>query len=501
MDLDIQLQPKQMLYLQLVKSGKPTWLGMGGSRGGAKSFTLQAIQIIRRLENPGTPGVIIRRTYPSLKENHIDQIFLHWPELRQYWRASDKEIRFPNNSSLFFRSAETSEDVAKMIGTQYMDAGIDQAEQFTERELNTFKSCVRWPGKSPAFCKLLLTFNPGGIGANFLNRIFYKHQYNENEQAEDYEFIQAFGWDNWEWAKGALLEEGLTSRDYYSWNSDKRFDYFIKKSQYGRDLNSLPQTLRIGWLLGSMEKFAGQYYDCFSYERHIRPCRPQPWDVRTIGIDWGFAHPSAVLWQAQTGGRTIFYKEFCQPGRSPRALAQEIIDRTPADERKHIRKIFLSHDAFAKRDERDTIAQQMADVFVGSGLPYPEAGSKDVEGRAMLLYTMFQRDEVVIDPCCSKLIETIPMICHSQEEGKEEQTIKFDGDDSVDAAWYSLTYRLPGASKPKEVQLMEKANEISDPVRRWWFLRNNTKKPKSSTVSPNVVMAWQKLKPRSPYVV
>src|SRR5690348_18113246 len=55
-----------------------------------------------------------------------------------------------------------------------------------------YTTLFRSPG---AKCKFILTYNPGDIGAPFLNRIFKLKEYHGEEKAEDYAFIQAFAWD------------------------------------------------------------------------------------------------------------------------------------------------------------------------------------------------------------------------------------------------------------------------------------------------------------------
>ena len=102
-----------------------------------------------------------------------------------------------------------------------------------------------------------LFFNPGGCGTEFLRRVFHLKQYHGKERASDYAFIQSYGWDNYEWMRGT---GEISEREYYSLSNDERFQLFIERSQYGRKLNELPQSIRAGHLLGSFESFAGQYF-------------------------------------------------------------------------------------------------------------------------------------------------------------------------------------------------------------------------------------------------
>ena len=169
--------------------------------------------LIRRIMYPGTGGCILRKTYDLVRENHIDKLLAERPELSQYYFKQDAELRIPLKdakgkdcvSTIAFRYAEDTKHVEAMIGKEYMDFVVDQAEMFTESELITMQSCVRWPSMGLTQCKFILTFNPGGPGMPFLKRIFHpdkpKRSYKIEEvnaaklaglKVEDnYEFIQA----------------------------------------------------------------------------------------------------------------------------------------------------------------------------------------------------------------------------------------------------------------------------------------------------------------------
>ncbi len=251
-----------------------------------------------------------------------------------------------------------------------------------------------------------------------------------------------------------------------------------------------------------MDQFAGQYYDIFSPERHIMRCKPEAWHTTTIGIDWGFAHLSAVYWTSQISERLLaYYREFCGSGRSPRALAQEVCDRTPPEQRPQVRHIYLSHDAFAQRTEQDTIADQMGQVFKQYGLPYPEPASKDPKGRAALLYDLMgpidpltehpRQTEVVFDPSCEELIKTIPMVCRDPKH--IEKPLKFEGDDAFDGATHALTARMKTAKVPPEVQLMRQAEQIADPTARWFFLqKQRAQGPPPAIIKARNVLPWER---------
>ncbi len=458
LSMDFLAQPKQKQFLDLFEKSKAGWIGYGGARGGGKSASARQVQIYRRCLHPGTRGLIFRRTYGQLYENHIEPLFRQFPKLREFYLDKHREVRIPVAtgvfSSIVFGYAEHSKDIYSYLGKEYMDICVDQAEQLSEDELLLLKTCNRWPGKGADECKLGLFPNPGGIGHAFLKRVFHDRQYKGNENPEDYAFLQAYGWDNVEWCRPALVEDGFTEDDYYRWAESKRFEYFITRSDYGQRLNRLPESLKIGHLLGRWDIFAGQYFDNFDPTKQVK--RPeemgiQGWHPRWIGIDWGFQHDAVAHWCAQDGKVTNIYRELVRNHIGPRALAQEIVDRCQYALEK-IDGIFLSPDAFAQRTSEDSIAEQMRQIFIHNGLPSPQRADDDRIGGWMLMREMLERGELVIGSNCDKLISTLLQM--SRDDSKVEDCAKFEGDDAADSARYALKSRLGSRKMPIEDRVL-----------------------------------------------
>jgi phage terminase large subunit len=418
---EITLQPKQAALLDLLDSSKASWIGYGGSRGGGKSAAARRVMLIRRIEHPGTWGVIFRRTFDDLKKNHIDKFFIDFPELLPYYNATDHEVVIPSSndaapSKILFMYAENVADIRrKFFGPEFMDIMVDQGEQLTEEEMRLMKICCRWPGVPDYQCKFVLFFNPGGIGLQYLKRVFADKKYMGKEREEDYAFIQAFSWDNVEWVREALTDDGLTDTDFYGWEDSQRRAYVVTRSQYGRDLDSLPPHLRIGHLEGSLGVFAGQYYgavydrDKAVQSRDSLLALIKPWWPKWISIDWGFQHHTAVLWhtrgdvtadelQAVTGlvSKTspvkliITYRQKAVQQMSESALGEEIASLTPPDERAMMKYIFISPDAKQKRGVGRTVMEQVGDALHRNGMPRPQSADDDRVGGWRLMYNQLQ---------------------------------------------------------------------------------------------------------------
>ncbi|KKN00368.1 hypothetical protein LCGC14_1138430 [marine sediment metagenome] len=269
--IEVPLQPKQRELLRLVEEAPESVIGYGGSRGGAKSHGTRAVMLIRRFAYPGTAGLLFRRTFNDLWENHLQPLFRQYPFMRAWYNTQHRELTIPTDppSLIKFGYAEHQGDIEEFQGKQYADIYVDEATKLTQGEIEFLRTCNRWAGDSPIVPKMILTMNPGGVGHAYIRRIFIDRQYHERERAEDFVFLQAYGWDNVEWASKALAEDGLTEADYYGWPDKQRFMYFIERSEYGSLLDAMPKQLRIGHLMGRWDKFSGMVFDEFDPAVHL----------------------------------------------------------------------------------------------------------------------------------------------------------------------------------------------------------------------------------------
>lgn len=476
MKLNIKFQPKQGMFDYLMENSKASWMGYGGSRGGAKSGAARRIMVRRRLTYPGTSGQILRRVWDDVEKNHVNKMWEEFPELHQYYKSGAHVIEMPNGSRIFFDSAENQIDVErKGYGPEYMDIMVDQAEQFTEEELVQLKTTCRWPGMDVYKCKFGLYFNPGGVSSAFLQRVFHTHDYHEAEMPDDYVFLQAYGWDNVEWCRAALLTDGLTEEEFYSWDNDKRFEYYITRAQYGIEQNALPAHKRAGQLLGSFAKFEGQYFSNFDPSVHAwdtDEVNLQPYWPRWISHDWGFGHHAVTLWHCQ-GGYTdsngklkrlvITYREQINQGLSERALAEEIC---AANDGEVIQNIFGGHDLWRK-DSRGSKESAMSNVFRGHGLPRMKQAKIDRVDGWQFLYTALDEGEWIITKDCKELIKAIPTAVFDKKKNNED-ILKTNtlADDLLDCARYGLFTQYSPAAVPEGVRFKQQVSHLVDPTSR-----------------------------------
>ncbi len=481
MDLDISFQPKQLDVARLFTSrgfDSPTVIGYGGALGGGKSGAMRRMMLMRRMHIPNTMGAIVRRVYAELKTNHIDKLFEEFPGLTEYWNSSARELTFPNGSKFMFMWAENETDVMrKFPGPEFYDLYVDQAEQFTEKELLEMGKRVRWPDTPPGECKYGLFFNPGGPGMEYLRRIFYLKEYRDKEQPKHHAFVQAYGWDNYQWFTHLMSEP-----DFYTLSDQERFELFITQTSYGIKLDGLPKHQRIGALMGSFEEFSGQYFAGAWDEKSSMLTERQaaeiikPWWNRWMAQDWAFAEHAAHYWFVNGilspqdwvrhfGGSTdypmevvIIYRELITQEVPEADLATRICDMTPPEERKTIQHFYLSQDAFGQRARQvggHTVGEQYTSIMRRNGMPAPETAYQDrINGHRFMFSCLRQAQlrgtnineerskqgpAVFIVNSCVELPRCIPLAL--RDEDTPDDVARVDGalwEDVVDGVRYGL---------------------------------------------------------------
>ena len=224
--------------------------------------------IMRRWQYPGTKGLILRRIFDELYKSHIVPLFEEFPEIRGWYSAQHKSLTFPNASILYFRSAEHDVDMAAFYGSEYADIAPDEAEEFSEHELNKLRGSLR-AVNSPIVPKMIYPFMPGvGKGLPYLKRMFIDRDV-PADQKHRWTFLQAFSWDNAKWAEKELARDGVSVEEYYSWPEDKRREYFLTRTAYGANLASITdEYLRDAWLYGKWNVFEGQVFPELSEAVH-----------------------------------------------------------------------------------------------------------------------------------------------------------------------------------------------------------------------------------------
>jgi terminase large subunit-like protein len=426
----------------------------GGAAGPGKTKALLWECIRQATEHPLVDTLLLRRTFPELESSLLTYFRRDVPrEMYTSYNESKHIVTWRNGSTTRFGHCAHEDDVYQYQGAEYLFIGLDELTHFTLKQWQFLTSRNRCPvpGTVP---NMAGATNPGNIGHAWVKALWIDRkppagmesaaQYNP----DDYSFIRATIADN---------------------------QVYANDLEYQRTLDALPTHLRRAFLQGEWDVFAGQYFDVLDCERHT--ARPEevaiePWWPRWISIDWGFEHPSAVLWHAAApNGVVITYREFVQNHLSPRMLAAAIAERS-ANER--IGAVYLSPDAFAQRTAEDTIADQLARGFELEHLPRPDPADDERVGGWMLMYELLRTDKWLITKNCENLIESLPTL--TRNEANIEDILKCEGDDVADSARYGIKSRLDPrrtALSGIEANIAARAERIAtdDPTSRAIWMR------------------------------
>lgn len=301
--LYIRPQPKQKkVYEMLLATGAeiPTRIGIGGSRGAAKSRTIRDAALIVASEvGPVLPGItiyIIRQIWGDVYQNHQQKLDLERPVLTQYY--TNKEYTFPDcmgGPRIVFGYGDTVKDIRRVSrGPEAYMMFIDQCEAFSEEELDELHTPNRWPSSAKGGPKTVYAYNPGGPGSHWLRRVFVDRKFSSRENPNHFAFIQGYGHENFDaWFQNEeiiLNGKPLDYDSFYALPSDlpvpsngkyddiwldslpepHAFRMFVRQTTYGAAMWSKPDNIRLGDLFGRFDQFAGQYFSgCWSEDRVV----------------------------------------------------------------------------------------------------------------------------------------------------------------------------------------------------------------------------------------
>lgn len=417
------LQPKQQLFME----AKQRYVAYGGARGGGKTHVLIRNADVLALKYPGIKILILRRTYPELESTIIqpmirlinsatidgrpagDQIASYHSTMHQYF--------FCNGSTIKFGHLQSKNSIEEYQGQEYDVIFMDEATHFTEYEFRTLGACLRGVNKFPK--QMYLTCNPGGVGHQWVKRLFVTREYEGAEKAKDYLFIPATVEDN-----PALME---SSPDYINM------------------LDALPDDIRAAHRYGDWDAMAGQFFGEFKRETHVfEPfVIPKEWPKYRV-FDYGL-DMFACYWIAiDFDSRMWVYREYCESGLIVSEAAIGARTLTPNDE--FIQYTVAPPDMWST--QKDT-GRTMAEIFTQNGLGLVKASNSRVQGwlwmKEMLKVRSDGKPGLMISADCQRLIRDLPALQHDEKNPSDCAKEPHDITHSPDAIRYFCTFRAMSA--------------------------------------------------------
>ena len=391
----------------------------GGARGGGKSWALRRKLIAMCLRYPGLRCLLVRRTLPELRANHLHPFLHEYGALVRY-HESEKALLLPNKSRIEFGFCANDRDVLRYQGQEYDIIAIDEATQLSEFRFSIFKACLRGASHVPR--RMYLTCNPGGIGHAWVKRLFVDREFRNGENPDDYAFIPALVYDN----------TVLTEAD----------------PDYVRTLESLPERLRDAWLYGRWDVFEGQFFPEFDSAVHV--CTPSvipPITKRFVAVDYGFDMLAALLMGVDYEGNYWVIREHCESGLTLSAAALRIAALCHGQQAEYA---VASPDLWNRRQDSGRSGFEIMQSTEGMP-PMIAADDRRIPGWRILREHLAEaagHPTLRISSECHELIRSLPaLLCHPdrpEDASGEPHAVTH----APEALRYALMSRCPPPQEP-----------------------------------------------------
>lgn len=343
--------PKQIEFFE----ARTKYIAYGGARGGGKSWAARIKAVLLAINNPGIQILLLRRTLAELRDNHIVplQKLLKCKQdttIASY-KDQEKVFEFFNESRIKLGYCDNENDVLQYQGQAYDVIFMEEATQFTEFQFQCLTESNRASGmcKIPFKPRMYFTCNPGGIGHQWVKRLFIDKNYRGNEKKEDYTFIKSLVFEN-----------------KYLMENDP---------DYIRTLENLPEDRKKAMLYGDWDIFEGQFFGEFRRDIHvIEPfVIPNEWN-RYISMDYGLDMFAVLFYAVDTQGIAYVYNEIHQSNLIVSEAANLL--KTYPDYKK-AKYIYAPPDLWNRN--RDT-GKSAAEIFYENGIELSQCSNDRVNG-------------------------------------------------------------------------------------------------------------------------
>lgn len=504
------------MYIQLAA---PQTLEVGGIRSGKTVGRLMYYIQNHCLRFKRCDILVLRRTFSELDSGAIQDFKTFVPESYYNFNATTRVATFTNGSRIVFAGCVNNldRDIEKYLGQAYSGILVDECGQFSPDAWELLYSrntpnagCEPDDNGNMPIPSISGCTNPLGPYWEYYHSLFVRKEPWERvegmRQAKDgsYWIPDAGEWRciydpaNYAYNHTTVLENNSLL---------KRDPGIIKR------LNALPPAKRKKMLEGYMDSADGQYFDCFSRESHVIDLREDPeaiiwedWQPVWAGQDYGVGHWNAAYLFTKakvrrTVGSDYVNKTVCFQEIAPETTGQtgeELANMLAAKARypmlplNHpqyerisgrpvkLRSIYFSHEKFSRVMERHSPADEYSRYLRARGLPPVSRATMDRIGSASFMYNEIKMGKLVILATCPGIILAIPSLQRDKDNLDDVVKVDTKADDRYDAFRYGLYGGLNSKGQPQEERDKLVADQIMDPMARFFYLHKQRFKAKSS---------------------
>ena len=387
----------------------------GGARGGGKSWAIVRKAPLLGFYYAGIQILIVRREYDQLENPIIQPMLKLFKPGTFTYNKTEHLITLLNGSKIKFSNMPdySSTIEGKFQGNNWDVLFIDEATQFLESEFRGLDAIIRGDNGMPK--RVYLTCNPGGVGHFWVKRLFVDRDFRDDENPEDYVFIQATVDDNK--------------------NIDKK---------YVEVLNNLPEDIRRAHRYGDWNALSGVYFEEFTDGLHT--CKPFPikphwrrYRAMDYGLDCHFC-----IWVAEDeNGRCYVYRQYKQSNQYVSEAAKIQLSLTRPDE--NIYYTIAPPDLWARNREN---GRSQANTFMECGVSLYKADNNRIQGWHAVKELLKIREDgkpgLVIFDTCGDLIDSLKCLMHDKTDPNDVAKNPHDITHGPDALrYFAQTYTLP----------------------------------------------------------
>ena len=460
-------QPKQREFME--RSEYEAFFG--GAAGGGKSDCL-VIEALRQVNIPNYKALILRKTYPMLREL-IDKSRQYYPRICRQARYNGSEHfwTFPSGAKIYFGNVRNTTYKTDYQGQQYDFIGFDELTHFTFDEYTYFMSRNR-PSGPGTVCYIRATGNPGGIGHGWVKQRFVTAAKPGTRITGELSIDAPDGQKITLTRSRVFIPSKVT-------DNQKLLD---NDPNYLANLASLPWADKQALLYGDWNSFSGQvftewrdsheHYDDHKWTHVINPFPiPKHWEI-VRSYDHGFARPFSVGWWAvDEMGRMYRIRELygCVPGKPntgvewpDQKIAHEIL-RIEHDDPN-----LVGHNIVGVADPAIGLKKGQggygtAANMAAEGVYFSGARNARIPGKMQFHYRMAFNKEgypmMQVFSTCKHFIEQIPNLVYSEIDVEDVDTKQEDH--IYDESRYALCTHM--ITRPLPVEEEEKPIE-DDPL-------------------------------------
>lgn len=461
-------------------AAKVKHVGYGGARGGGKSHIVRDKSKRVCLRYPGIKVLIVRRTMPELRSNHINVLKNEIPTSIARYNQAERTFFWANGSTIKFDYCDNDGHLMHYQGCEYDIIFIDEATNLLQEWIEKIVVCCRGVNGFPK--RIYYTFNPGGPSHGYFKRLFIDRDFQNDENPDDYVFIQALVTDN-----------------SYLMESQPEYISFLK---------NLPPKLRAAWLDGAWDIFEGQFFEDLRLKPDAKKCIEagitqeealqqhrwthviEPFDLNSgerrgwnimRSYDFGYNKPFSLgYWAVDYDGVLYRIAEYYGCTQTP----DEGVKWAPDEQFKRISQFEREHPWLKGRKIVDSVAdpaiwdqsrgESIADTAMRYGIYFTPGDNNRIPGWMQVHYRL-QFDEngyarMYVFNNCKAFIRTMPLMMFSQTHPEDLDT-KLE-DHCPDEVRYMCMSRpvKPIMHEEPEVILSDPLDQLSSKQRRRGFI-------------------------------